>query len=264
MGSTPPSTLKMGSMKMFIPSVLVACLVLGSAGCNVRTVKKGMIQFDQAFIPVFYYTYHGDMPRAKEAILFLEFQWQRFRNQYQATLPENEDWQESFRLIDDWLGDAYFTIDFNERDLALVQLEHVRFELMQLRDRNRIDYYIDYLYDFQLAMGLVAETAEDERLCLLEWSEFEELVREANTAWIAVRDHRPDAELFEFDAHQLNRLAECKSAVGTALERFNELVREADRQQVALAARAMEAKTLDLLLPFGHFESTQTYYAQLH
>ena len=85
-----------------------------------------MVRFDQAFIPVLMAVDQGDIYKAKSAVFYLEFQWQKLNNQYSNLLSGNEDWQEAFRRVNDWLGDAYFAIDNNDPKLASNQLGHVK------------------------------------------------------------------------------------------------------------------------------------------
>jgi hypothetical protein len=221
-----------------------------------------MAQFDRAFIPVLCHTYHGDMNSAKEAVIYLNFQWQKFENQYMGALPDDDDWQEGFRLIEDWLGDAYQSIDHNDHQLAEIQLEHVRYELRQLRRHADLDYFLDDLYDFQNALDVVWETASDQQLCLLEWPEFEVLAQEATQKWNTLQAQQLDYRLFEFDPYQQARFKAAKTDIQNGMNDFQKAVDCANIEQIARTARQIEPKIWNLLALFGNFEAAQTYYAQ--
>jgi len=192
-------------MKKLLPTILALALVFSTNSCDVQSIKEDMVQFDQAYLPVWAYAYEGNLQKAKASVFYLEFQWQRLRGKYQDAMPD-ESWQETFRRVNDWLGDVYYAIDANELPLALSQLEHVRYELQQLRREYHVDYFLDHLYDFQDELAILTEAANDDMLCLLEWLESERLgydigferalldwIRKHRDGWRAARRH-PESE----------------------------------------------------------------------
>lgn len=241
--------------------IIIGLLLLGA--CEVKDIHKGMVQFDKAFIPVFYHVYHQDAAKAKKAVFGLAFQWQQFNQAYSQMLPKNEDWTESFRLVDGWLHDAFTAIDGNRWDLALVQLDHVRFEWMELRMRHRIPYYLDNIWEFQMAYDLVMEVAKDPNLCLLQWNEFEELVSDLNQLWYPVEHERPLLAAWGWDPATFEQFDEHRQTIAACLERFNESVACADRENLALDCEDINPALWRTLALFGEITPGSQHFATL-
>lgn len=241
-------------------------MILGlllTGACEVKDIHKDMVQFDKAYIPVLYHVYQRDAVRAKKAVFGLAFQWQQFDQAYRDMLPKNEDWTETFRLVDGWLHDAFTAIDGNRWDLALVQLDHVRFEWMELRMRHRIPYYLDNIWEFQMAYDRVMEVAKDPNLCMLEWSDFEELVTDLNQLWYPVRHERPVLTAWDWDLATFEEFETHRQTIGTCLERFNESVACADRENLALDCEDINPALWRMLTLFGEINQATQNFATL-
>lgn len=77
-------------MKMIFMG-LAAVWVLSSAPCcppENQDLAKAMLLFDQGYIPAWYYAKTGDMVKAKKAVFYLEFQWQRLQLAWNSQLAE--------------------------------------------------------------------------------------------------------------------------------------------------------------------------------
>ena len=83
-------------MKASIKHLLLVILFSSIVACQPYDLKKAMVHFDQAFIPVLMAVDQGDIYKAKSAVFYLEFQWQKLNNKYGDLLQSNEDWQEAF------------------------------------------------------------------------------------------------------------------------------------------------------------------------
>ncbi len=218
-----------------------------------------MVHFDQAFIPVYTYAYEGDIYQAKRAVFFLEFQWQKLRNQYEGYLAEEA---EAMRRIDAWLGDAYYAIDANRMQMATSQLEHVKYEFMMLRETYGLDYYLDRLFDFQADLELLTEAANDEMLCLMEWDEYEFFLEQTRQEWASIQKLPFDAELYEFDAAQLRQLRTQQKNMEDVLKQYTATLGQANRQAIAEASRELQPAFFELLKLFGKFEASRSYFAK--
>ncbi|HMO40793.1 MAG TPA: hypothetical protein PKC76_05845 [Saprospiraceae bacterium] len=248
-------------MKTLLTFSIASVLLLTNFVCQPLDIRKGMVQFDQAFLPVLMHTRQGDMNEAKKAVFYLDFQWQRLRNQYEFSHTEHE-WREAFRQINEHLGKAYQAIDANQPALALWQLESVRQEWTNLRTRYRIDYYLDYLYDFQEAADLLTETATDEMLCLQAWEDLEKMAAETAAAWQEVRYYPLDADLYELDADKIELLRARMQTVAAVLQNMEKAIETADRAQVAAVCTRLQPAFLKVLWVFGNDNASTTYYAR--
>ena len=246
-------------MKFLVRVVSIIILTSLITGCETTEIRKAMVHFDRAFIPVLAYTYEGDIHQAKRSVFYLEFQWQKVKKQYQGYLPDEK---ERLNRVDNWLGDAYFAIDANKPLTAANQLEHVKYEFMELRRKYGVDYYLDGLYEFQDAIALLAEAAEDEMMCLMEWGEYEHLLYQAMDDWQVIRAKKLDAELFEFDEARLRQLVAKQDAMQAVLDQYAETFSCANRKQLVIASQSLQPVFFDVLILFGNFEASQTYFAQ--
>lgn len=246
---------------LHIPILLLLATLMLASQCNVTTIRDGMARFDRAFLPVVVYTYEGDMPRAKAQLINLEFQWQRFYQQYGMELEENEDWEETFRRVNDWLGDVYRTIDFNDRELALIQLGHIRYEWMELRKRNDIPYVLDQWYAFDEALSVAVETASDPQLCLLEWYEFELLVADVRTAWNKLPASKTDADLFELGTAEIARMDLIKTEISRRLTELEVEMECADHLEIAAAGQQLQPLLIDVYSIYGKRDASLYHYA---
>ncbi len=249
-------------MKALLPITLLVTLLFSTLQCQPVEVRKGMAQFDQAFLPVLLYAYAGDMHQAKRAIFYLEFRWQRLQDQSSYYTNKDKDWRETFERINQWLGDAYYAIDANCQDIALAELEHVRYELLTLRERQHLDYYLDYLYNFQYSTDVLRETAGDEMLCLLEWGDLEQQAATMNTYWQQVLAQTVDADMFELDAQKLGLLQQRLRDMSHIMAQINTALDAADRRLVEAACEKIEPTFLDILRVFGNFNASATYFAK--
>ena len=246
-------------MKFLARVVSITILASLISGCDATQIRKAMVHFDRAFIPVLAYSFEGDIHQAKRSVFYLEFQWQKLKKQYQAYLPEEA---EALNRINSWLGDAYYAIDANNLTLAANQLEHVKYEFMELRQKYGVDYYLDNLYNFQDAIGLLSEAAGDELMCHMEWGEYEHLLQKAIEDWQAIRAQPIDSALHEFDEARLQQLAYKQDAMEAVLLQFAETFSCANRQQLAIASQSLQPAFFEVLRMFGNFEASQTYFAQ--
>ncbi|MFK7773122.1 MAG: hypothetical protein AB8F94_13325 [Saprospiraceae bacterium] len=230
---------------------------------NVNVLLQDMAEFDKAYIPVLYYVRQGEMANAKKSVFFLNHSWQKINRKYKNLNPENDDWQEAFRMTDAWLSDAYFSIDAMQPRDAYIFLDHVRYQMLELRIQNGIDYYLDDVWEFEASLDLVEEVAVDQMLCLLDYSEFEEIVKDLNEQWNIVKKAKVDGELFDLDADGLIALKNQKKKMQEAIIVFNQAVEEMEGENLAMTATFLRQAYLEYLAGFGDFISSKHYYAGL-
>lgn len=234
--------------------------MLGAVQTDQSDIRRDMVHFDQAFIPVWLYVREGNMQKAKSAVFAMEFQWQKLRGKFASTVPEPE-WQDAFLRVDGWLSDAYFAIDNNASRVAFNQLEYAKYELRELRRAYKIDYYIDHLYQFQDELDVLTEAANDEMLCMMDWQEFEAMSTAALQHWRTLMVHPFDADLYELETDEENLFREYQSDVESALMTFYAAVETGDREAVATASPQLGDAFMPLLRLFGNFNASRTYYA---
>lgn len=246
--------------------VLVVMLITMASSCEEKaeqTLTKDMVEFDQAFVPVLYYVMKGDMDMARKSVFYLNHNWQRFYQKYKQIQAENDDWQESLRMTDAWLADAFYAIDASAPRDAFMFLDHVRYQFIDFRFQQDMAYDLDKLWEFEATLDVVGEVAVDQMLCLLEYCEFEELVDDMNQAFADLESTKFQDLLSEWNETQwLVHKAQIKNLKST-LTIFNQAVEEADQEELAITATYLQRAYLDYLYSFGDFLSSKTYFAAL-
>jgi hypothetical protein len=250
-------------MKKLTRSFLFLLVLLSFLSCADDHLREDMIQFDRAFIPVFYYTSVGDVEAAEIAMYPLRAKWQHYQSIYHRQEREwSEDWKENIRMVGAWLDDANCALQEKDAYRALIQLDHARYELVDLRSRAHVqNYYLDYLWDMEASMYYAIETATDPMIDLLEFNEFQMMSEDVSKAWALVLQKSIDEGLFPFGYEESRQLDERKNKLDLTVNALLKAVNTADRCQFAEAAQAIEPAYLNYLALFGDFESAKTYYA---
>jgi len=245
-------------MRIFWKVLLAVFFALTFNSCISLSVQKSMVHFDQAFIPVFFHVWKGDMVSAKSAVFNMSTQWQQLYHNAQKNLPEDVDWQEGFRRTDVWLDDAMTFIDGNMQEYALAELDHARYELSEIRGFKGIPYYLDDLYDFQGNTAEVYDVASDDMLCLLEWGEFEKLVKDLDQQWKNIENKPFNNVLFEIDKIEKGRMVLMQKMIGLQMEDVMNALDCGDHFAVAERAKTVEITFMKMLCIFGHFPEMET------
>ncbi len=247
-------------MKFIIGLMLMSTVVFGQSPGSSQDLKKDMVNFDQAFIPLWFYVYEGNINKAKSAVFYVNFKWQQLKNRHELSI-NHADWQDAFSKTDQWLKDAYTAIDHNDTRLALNQLNHARYEMIELRQLYHISYYLDEVYRFQSVVQSVAEIVHDDKLCLLEWNEVESMIGRMNTAWVKLEQTQQNMKAFNLSKEKLQKIKSGKDRIVKHLLIFNNKVKEANQLLLAEAIRPLEREALYQMRLFGKFDSYQSYYA---
>ncbi len=254
-------------MKSIYQIILVFVFIISTgSSCEKKEVNvllQDMASFDRAFIPVLFYVRHGEMDNARKSVFFLNHTWKRFNEKYKNLNPENDNWGEAFRMADAWLSDAYTSIDASSPEDTYIFLDHVRYQMVELREQNNFEYFLDDVWEFEARLDLVEEVAVDQMLCLLDYCEFEYLVADMNDAWEVVEPTIVDVELFGLDGKKIKELNYNESKLKSALREFNLAVEEADGENLAVTAAFLRVAYLDYLSSYGDFISSKSYFASL-
>ncbi len=240
--------------------IMMSTTMFGNVPIPAEDIRQDMVQFDQAFIPLWFHIYEGDLSKAKSEVFYVNFKWQQLKNRYGEASPDGA-WQDAFCRTDEWLGDAYAAIDRNDGRLALNQLNHARYELMELRSQYGIAYYLDEVYRFQEIVQAIAEVVHDDKLCLLEWNELEAMIGRMNTNWVRITQQALDMKLYELDRETQLKLQKGQARVAEKLLYFNDQVAKANQLLLAEAIRPLEKEALYQMRLFGKFDAFKTYYA---
>lgn len=252
------------SIMKYLLSFTLVLVMLTLPSCKVNTFKTEMVKLDQAYVPLFTSVHFKDQANANKAVFRLAFQWQQFQNKYKDAIAQNENWAESFRNTDCWLNDAFTAVNCAEWDLAYVQLDHVRYELMQIRRLYEMPYYLDYLWDFQMAMDMVLTTIENPDVCEQEWTHFEVIMQEMNDNWRIVEDYQPEVLIYGWDSEKYAAFKQKRKEFATYLQQFNHqyVSCSEEARYYAIDYEELEPRLFELIAFFGDFNALESYYAK--
>jgi hypothetical protein len=194
-------------MKMIFMG-LAAVWVLSSAPCcppENQDLAKTMLLFDQGYIPAWYYAKTGDMVKAKKAVFYLEFQWQRLQLAWNSQLAEFPETGLALPRASARLSEAYVAIDNNDPVRATRSLERAQEELRQLRAGCGMSYFLDPWYALESDLWTVLTTLKDPQLQLMEWEEVTEMALSCALSWNAVSQTPMDTRLLDWEEAEKKR-----------------------------------------------------------
>ncbi len=237
-------------------------MMLPMTSCVDQRLMDDMVQLDRAYIPTVYYLKKGDMPKAKLAYAALVKEWQNLNTGYRKAYLE-EDWTTTLDLVDGHFKKSGKAFLENDDYWALCHLENARFEWTDLRRRYDMKYYVDYLYEFQMAWEVVTETINDPVLCWLQWNEFERQVKDAEMAWKDLMAKPLEENLIKFSKEEKQKFIKLREDANETWKAFKKEMDCADREKIALTANEMTIQFDQFMNHFGNFGPTITYVAML-
>ena len=222
-------------------------------------VKK-MVEFDKAFVPVLYYVYQGDILNAKSSVFYLEHKWQQFYQRYSEANSKSRTWNDNFCLMNQWLDDAVITIDKGHQMNALIQLNNVRHQMKDMRKELEIDYYLDYVWDFEAPLDLTAQIATNPFLLWSSYDEFESIVVQLNTRWEILRSQQfPDVQ-YEMDAKTQKEYLLQMNYMDEVLQTFNQIIEEKRENEFEYTSKILIRGYFNMLYNFGFFQNSKAKY----
>lgn len=240
-------------------SIAFLLLILGAVSCSdQQVVENASIAFDKAFIPVFYYTYTGDAAQAERAFIVLNHRWEKLNRQFEEHANNAHNWRRSFSMIDAWLDDTAYALSIKEMDLALVQLDHARYEWIDLRWREGMKYYLDYLWDLEATIDLLVQYNKDSQYSQLSSEDFMLMVYDMDAAWKELQVNTWEAAFFDMDKKEETKR---KQVLGNQIESYIKIAESAEKSHINAAAEEMEKAYLNYMMLFGDFEASKTYFA---
>lgn len=241
-------------MQKILISFFTIILLITANSCHTDELEQAMISFDQAFIPVFYYSYTNDLGSAEKAMDVLDSKWKDLQIRFERLNPPAHEWHASFQMVTAWLNEAEQAIDMKNADLALIQLDHARYELMDLRWREGMTYYLDKVWDLEATIDLAVQTGTDVLLDLEEWQDFTCMAGDVNEAWKVVDQADWKVATFGFTKTDKEEEIRRKEYLRLAIEDFMEVIKKGDRCLAEDAVKEMEIAYLNYMFLFGDFE----------
>lgn len=239
---------------LFKVPLIFAVLFLINA-CNQDDFKKDMVLFDKAFIPALYYIYLEDLDKAEFAFQNLKSEWNRIQDRYTPTTSKYKHWSDLVIRLERWMEEAECAIKDGEVKHAFVQLDHVRYEWMDLRYRKNMETKIDYIWDFDAALDIAVETAHDPMIELYDWKEFVTMNYEVADAWETLSTIPTLGEDLLLTNEEVQTIKEMELKMEHQIEEYLEVVYEADLEEIRTELIGVRNSYLDYLKVFGDFDA---------
>lgn len=255
-------------MKIFWQILIISGLLIPARGLSQevfqeQTMYPALLRFDQGYISALLHARKGEVGKAKQAIFFLEYQWQRTAYTYAAMLPPDHGNQEQLDRATEWLADAYLAIDNNNPVFACSALENAQLELRQLRRDHNISFFFDPWYELDEQLLAVRDILSDPMLKLEEWETLCARVEACAEQWANLSGQAIQPGVFGWSREkfqQYNKQLQATSGKIRMLQRAIDTA-EHSSEAVRAASEAYEAFLANLSM-FGAFSSPKLFFAE--
>jgi hypothetical protein len=244
---------------------LLINILLGLAfliiSCAPKNLQKEFASFDKFYIPALSLTSQGKMEQSKVAMMLLKEKWKTFKGKYYNHIPKDSEWKQNFDDVEQMILEADEIVKNGEDLLGAHELlESVRFTFMELRKRNGIDYYVDYLTEFHEPMEEIVLTAKGktpDTLTDADMSKIRELLAESSHLLDKIETARFDASLFGFSDEKAELMNEYVRLEFESLSKLRQSIENGDKNLIIKSAAGIKPNFVKLFLLFGDFESTK-------
>ena len=236
----------------FLKAIIIVCLAFANFSCIDPGVKQEMALLDEAFIPLNYYLKYNHNDKIQSSFLLFSKRWEQLKSKYQKGYS-NDDWEDTFSRIDGFVDKVREEFSKDDNEQGHLILEDIQFELVNLRQRYGINYYLDYLYLFQSDWKVVLEIVNDPVLCWLEWNEFEDQVNKTSERWFLASNAKIEWETYSFNAKEIDLFHQQIKVFEFTFDCFIDEMECANRETVALAAEQANTNFEKLIGLFGDF-----------
>lgn len=216
-----------------------------------------MARFDQAYIPVLALTSQEKSGPARKAMGALRPVWRAFVDKYFLDTHGDDQWQADLEAVGQRIEASARIIQSGEKlKDAHEELEHIRAIMLQLRERNDIEYFIDHLTRFHEPMESIVLAVKDKDAAELSPSDIEDLretVTEARLLWREVANADLDPALFELDPDAVATVRMLIEQQQAELDRLETAAQKGSRNEIKQAGMAIKPNFAKLFMTFGRF-----------
>lgn len=245
--------------KKSLSTIGVLIVVLGIVYLSLPNQQEqlfhDMVVLDRHYIPVLSLTSQGKLEQSKEAMKKLIPVWRDFEKKYRSMEKHDALWKRDMDKVNNYINSA-ITIVNNGDDLndAHENLEKVRFVMMEARDRNHIDYYIDKLNRFHEPMENLVLAVKGKKADELAEQTIVSMRSELKTAqylWDMVVKSPFEKKEFGFDESQAKELARLEAEESVALVNLEEALASGNKPAIIQAGRAIKSPYAKMYMMFG-------------
>lgn len=245
-------------MKKIIASILFLFLMTIPLSASETQLMKDMISFDRAYIPSLAMTSQEKREPSIKALEILTDEWKSFKEKYYAFNSTDTVWQSDMDSIEEGILEALDIIDQRgSLSEAHEAVEGIRFTMMQMRERQNIDYFVDHLTRFHdpmemILMAVVGKTPET--LSNNDLTRIKSALPEAVRLWGEVGSFNLDPSIYDLDEKRMKNINAAIPAEKQALQLLVEVLGKGDESGIIKAASAIKPNFAKVFMQFGDFE----------
>jgi hypothetical protein len=221
-------------------------------------VIKDTAVFDKAYIPALFLTSQGKVEESKLSMKFLKEEWTAFKKKYYSAQPNDAQWKKDMDRVEELIMAADNTVSGGkELPSAHQVVEGAGGILMEARQRNKIEYFPDYLTEFHGVMEGIFEDAvnwKPETLSAKHIENIQKMLSDGLEAWDAAKKAKFSPELYGFSPEKVQKMRDLHKAEADALLALQEALKKGDKAEIIKHARSLKPKYASVYLLFGDFE----------
>ena len=239
-------------------AIWITLLALLLAGFAANDIRRDMVAFDKVYIAALALTSQGKSTESRKAVDALHKSWQGFKERHYNANPQDVQWKKDFDHVNAMVDEAVKVIASGQKVTdAHEALEHVREVLMKLRQRNRIDYFIDGLTAFHEPMEAIVLAAKDktgDTLADVDIARIRNMLPQAEQAWQRVTGSKLDANDYLLAPAQADDARKLMALEDASLAALKDALATGDKARIAQAAVAIKPNFAKLFMTFGDFK----------
>ena len=245
-------------IEYFLKNTFVFLLVIASSSVRADSdLVKGMVYFEQVYVPVLALTSVEKVGAARKAMASLDPVWKSFKDKYYSKSKGDSQWKADFDKVEHYIEMSKKIISrgSNIKD-AHEELEHVRVVFMNLRVRHNIEYFIDHLTRYHEPMEeivLAVKGKTESTLSEKDLSIIQSTLPEAKKLWHVTSNAKFDASLYDFSNKKTIMFHELVEKEKIALQNLEKALKGSDKNKIIQAGLAIKPNFAKLFKSFGHF-----------
>jgi len=252
-------------LKYIFYLVLILLLVGNSFGCANKSVKAelltSMAQLDRVFVPAFIFTELGRQRESEIALEMLKGSWLLFYDRFAKMQMRyglnivDKFWQEDFENINRAVLTAETYVKEGKFGEANSELNDVRVILKSLRHRHGLDYFLDSMTEFDLAVGeMTALLQGRNRLTDREMDQLRQKFGRVQKAWLEADRVEIDPEAFSFKPEKVKAIKDRVKAEEKILATFAVALSSKQMDRIAQTSTTLRPNYYLLYKAFGDFQ----------
>ncbi len=245
--------------------LLVLLVTYGLLGCAQKSVKPELLtsmgQLDRVFVPAFIFTELGRQRESEIAIDSLKGRWllfyDRFANikmKYGLNITD-KFWQEDFENINRAVLIAEAYVSEGKFEEANAELNDMRVTLKNLRHRHGLEYFLDNMTEFDLAVKEMTTLLRGKnKLTDREMDKLRGYFKQAQKAWLQAESVQIDPEIFAFEPKKVKAIKTRVKAEEKILATFAVALSSRQMDRIAQASTTLRPNYYLLYKAFGDFQ----------